>query len=650
MIDRFLRRLTVRRRIVGGVFALMLISALSIPIIVGNHNFVVNRLRQVADVEARTNRLLLLASTRIESSRVNLMRYTADYAPSTYEALDDVDQATQLLIEARDLSTSSDQKASIRALLDALAEYETLINDAEAEQQDDQGTDLRLVFQAQRLGNNIGQQIERIVADNEARITAANKTIYDQAQTRLTFLVASYLIALLCALILAFLVERSITRPVIELRDGAEAFRTGRTSVPIPVVGADELSLLAEAFNQMIAQSSDLISTLEQRVAERIRGMQTAAQVARATTSVLDPQDLLRQVVDLVRQRFDLYYVGLFLLEQEPGGSGRSFAVLRAGTGEAGQKMLARGHKLEMGGESMIGQCVARSQARIALDVGEEAVRFDNPFLPETRSELAVPLRSRGNVIGAMTVQSTEASAFDEGYIAILQTMADQVAVAIDNARLFADAQATLQEMETIHQQYLGQAWTAHASTREISGYEQVGTEMLPLRHNSLPQVPLVAMEQRPLVWRDESPTGEEPGPSTLVVPIVLRGQSIGALGFKESEGDRQWSTEDVTMAETIAEQLALAADNLRLLDETQRRAAREQLIGNISEQMQRATDIEDLMRIAAEELNRVLHGSRAFVHMGTVAELTGEDGNNGNKASQSDDTVVMGQDEERFV
>jgi GAF domain-containing protein/HAMP domain-containing protein len=649
MINRFLRRLTVRSRIVGGVLALMFVSALSIPIVVGNQNYVVSRLQQVADVEERTNRLLLLASTRIESSRVNLMRYTADYAPSTYESLDDVNQATELLVEAVHLTTSPDQQEIIASLAAALTEYKLLIQNAETEQQVNPNASLRLVFQAHRLGNDIGQQIERIVRDNEARIAAANQTIYDEAQTRLTFLVLGYLIALLFALISAFLVERSITRPVAELRDRAEAFQAGHTDITIPIVGRDELSLLAEAFNQMITQSSDLISTLGQRVDERIRGMQTAADVARATTSVLDPQELLRQVVDLVRQRFDLYYVGLFLLDEKPDESGRTFAVLRAGTGKAGQEMLAQGHKLEMGGESMIGQCVARSEARVALDVGEEAVRFENPLLPKTRSELALPLRSRGRVIGAMTVQSEQANAFDEAYIVVLQTMADQVAVAIDNARLFTNAQATLAEMETIHQRYLGEAWATHTSARTVSGYEQVGTEMTPLSHDPLPQVPLAITEQRPVVWRDRDQVGEF-SPTTLVVPIVLRGQSIGALGFKATETERQWSTEEVTMAEIIAEQLALAADNLRLLDDTQRRAAHERLVSDLSEQMQRATDMEDLMRIAAEGLNEALGGSRAYVRMGTATELASGNGHDGSEPTQFNDVVTAASDEEKLV
>ena len=166
--------------------------------------------------------------------------------------------------------------------------------------------------------------------------------------------------------------------------------------------------------------------------------LQAAAEVSRTVNSILEPKALLQRVVDLVRERFDLYYAGLFLVDprgewsDEPG----EWAVLRAGTGEAGQQMVAQGHKLRVGGESMIGACVAGAEARIAFDVGQEAVRFDNPFLPKTRSEMALPLTARGQAIGAMTIQSTQASAFSDEDITVLQTMADQVAIAIDNARL----------------------------------------------------------------------------------------------------------------------------------------------------------------------------------------------------------------------
>jgi GAF domain-containing protein len=377
-----------------------------------------------------------------------------------------------------------------------------------------------------------------------------------------------------------------------------------------------------------------LRASLEQRVADRTRGLQTAAKVARATTSVLDPDQLLHQVVNLVREQFHLYYVGLFLLDEE-----RRFAVLQAGTGEAGQQMLAQRHRLEVGGDSMIGWCVANAEARIALDVGEEAIRFDNPLLPYTRSEIALPLRSRGRVIGAMTVQSVEEAAFDEADIAVMQTMADQVAVAIDNAVLFAEAQAALEEAEVTHQRYLGQTWAEYTRGRAVSGYERTDVGMVPLGEEALPQIQQAMAEHRPVVWtgdpsigsgqalrqahdeaRDDAGSGHggdtDLSPSALVAPIMLRGQPIGALGFRGEV--RQWSDDDIALAEAIAEQLALAADNLRLLDETQRRAARERLTGEVTARMRETLDVDTVLQTAAREMREALGLEEVEVRMGT--------------------------------
>jgi putative methionine-R-sulfoxide reductase with GAF domain len=242
-------------------------------------------------------------------------------------------------------------------------------------------------------------------------------------------------------------VAQLLAGPIIRLTAVAASVTAGDLTAQARVESSDEIGTLATTFNSMTKQLRELISGLEQRVAERTRGLQAAAEVSRATTSVLDPNELLRQTVDLVRERFDLYYVGLFLLDEE-----RRFAVLHAGTGEAGQKMLARGHRLKVGGISMVGWCTANAQARIALDVGEEAVRFDNPLLPDTHSEMALPLISRGQVIGALDVQSTKEAAFDEADIAVMQTMADQLANAIENARLFEETQRLAQRERIISQ------------------------------------------------------------------------------------------------------------------------------------------------------------------------------------------------------
>jgi PAS domain S-box-containing protein len=160
--------------------------------------------------------------------------------------------------------------------------------------------------------------------------------------------------------------------------------------------------------------------------------MMAAADVSRAATQIHDVQELLDRCVDLIRTNFGFYYAAIFLID-EAG----EWANLRAATGEAGSKLKEQAHKLGVGSQSMVGWVTANNAARIALDVGEEAIRFDNPLLPKTRSEMALPLRVRGEVIGALDVQSTGLRAFTDEDIQSIQMMADQVAIAIENARLF---------------------------------------------------------------------------------------------------------------------------------------------------------------------------------------------------------------------
>ncbi len=173
--------------------------------------------------------------------------------------------------------------------------------------------------------------------------------------------------------------------------------------------------------------------------------LMTAAEISKSASTILDPDELMQEVVNVIQSRFGFYYVGLFLVDEEG-----EYAVLQAGTGEPGRLMLQAGHKLRVGGASMTGQCVAHGEARIALDVGEEAVRFDNPYLPLTRSEMALPLIARGQCIGALSVQSAQAAAFSPADIAALQTMADQVAVAITNARFYDQIQRYATHLEDL--------------------------------------------------------------------------------------------------------------------------------------------------------------------------------------------------------
>ncbi len=455
----------------------------------------------------------------------------------------------------------------------------------------------------------VGKMFEQQQAEFSARMEQLQRR---QFNTTLIMVGLAILSSSVSGLVF-YLTTSQIIRSVQMLEEAAEQLGAGELGVRAAVHGRDEIGVAAMAFNSMADQLQTALTDLEQRVAARVRSLQTAADVSRAITSVLDPDELLNRVVNLIRERFNLYYAGLFLVDD--ASDGEQFAVLRAGTGEAGQKMLELGHRLGVGSESMIGQCVSKDEARIALDVGEEAVRFINPYLPDTRSEMALPLRARGQVIGAMSVQSVEEAAFDETDISVLQTVADQVAVAIDNARLFADAQATLEEMESIQRRYLGQAWAKYLRETPRTSYETEHPGLPVLDKAVLPEAQQ-AMTQKDTVMLRNAPH------SALITPIALRGAVIGALGVHDDSEDRQWTTDEIALINAIAERMAVAADNLRLLDETQRRAARERLVGEIASRVRTSMDPDTILKATVEELGRALGARIAAI------QVTGPDGN----------------------
>lgn len=193
-------------------------------------------------------------------------------------------------------------------------------------------------------------------------------------------------------------------------------------------------------FKEVQEEHQDLITGMTKRTIQ----LQTAADVARAATSMLDINELLPNVVEIIRSHFEYYYVGMFLIEEN-----NEWAILRAATGETGEQLIEMKQRLKLEDSSMVGWCITHGQARIALDVGEDAVRFANPLLPLTRSEIALPLITHGNVIGAMTIQSEKPSAFSAVDITTLQAMADLVANALENARLYTERVRLNKELES---------------------------------------------------------------------------------------------------------------------------------------------------------------------------------------------------------
>ncbi len=396
-----------------------------------------------------------------------------------------------------------------------------------------------------------------------------------------------------------------------------------------------------------------LMADLEDRALQ----LQTAAEVARAASSILDPEELIQRVVDLARERFDLYYAGLFLVDRtgEWTGEPDRWAVLQAGTGEAGRQMMAAEHKLEIGGDSMIGWCVAYNRARIALDVGEEAVRFDNPFLPETRSEMALPLISRGEAIGAMTIQSTQPAAFDEQDIVILQTMSDQLANAIENARLFKERERRVAEQTIVSQ--IGQELSAALELDEllnvvyqqvsrvfdttnfyIATYQEGEPEWVSALHYERGEQQPVAHypvssgltgyiirnrrmlclsnveENRAFHQQQGSEAIGEPAKSWLGVPLIAADKVVGVMGVQSYEIENLYHQQHVTLFSTIADQVANAIENARLYEEVRSRAERLAVINRIGSAVSAVLDLDELVETVRQEVVTVFEPDAFFV------------------------------------
>ncbi|MBM2848483.1 MAG: Histidine kinase [Anaerolineales bacterium] len=379
----------------------------------------------------------------------------------------------------------------------------------------------------------------------------------------------------------------------------------------------------------------------------RAQQLATAAEVSRAATSVLDPGVLIRQAVELIRERFDLYYAAIFLVD-EAG----QWALLRHATGEAGQELLRRGHQLEVGGQSMVGWSVANRKARVALDVGQEAVRFANPLLPDTRSEMALPLAVGEAVLGALDVQSTQPNAFSAADVTVLQTMADQIAIALQNARLFKDVQ---QERETITLLY--DVLRALSSSLELTTTINTALQFAPrlgaqhayilvlgeseedilfrstvpgLDHfnaleargfgRAISQTGLerwVLENRRPAVVADTrqderwftvpSHAEQEPARSVISVPLRTQRGLAGVLAYTHSVPG-SLSEEQLPLVESIAGQVAIAIENARLFEQRRIQQVNAAALAHATQAMSRTLNETELMQIVTDELFDTFH------------------------------------------
>ena len=273
--------------------------------------------------------------------------------------------------------------------------------------------------------------------------------------------------------------------------------------------------------------------------------------------------------------------------------------------------MLASAHRIKIG-EGMIGWSIANAQSRIALDVGKDAVQFANPNLPDTRSEGALPLRSRGRVLGALTIQSALRAAFDEETITTLQTMTDQIAIALDNAELFAKNEAALEAERRAYGEMSREAWVNISKSQSIPRYisDTPGTSRSISEKQSAKT--LEAIQNKKIIQDDKL---------TAIIPIKSRGQVLGGVKLRKPEGGGVWTQEQLETVETLAEQLSISLESARLFDQSQRRAAREHIISDVSSRIRETLDIETVLQTAVQEIHKSLNLNDVSIELQEIDE-----------------------------
>ncbi len=423
--------------------------------------------------------------------------------------------------------------------------------------------------------------------------------------------IARLLISTAVAITFGFLISTSIARAIgqrlANVESMAHAMEDGyldRRAI-IPIGGRDEIAALANTLNNMYRQLQDTLANLEHRVQERTRDLALANQesqrrakqfeaitlVSNAISSIRSLDQLLPQIAEVISREFGYYHVGIFLLDDR-----KEYAVLSASNSEGGQRMLARGHRLKVGEQGIVGYATATGQPRIALDVGQDAVFFDNPDLPKTRSEMALPLKVGNMVVGALDVQSTEPAAFSEEDVRVLSLLADQVSLAIENARLFDQARKSLDEAETVYRQYIRQAWHRLPKEQKLAAilYSADG-----IRQIATPSDWQRIHQER----RKRAANGQT---QERTVSLEIRGETIGTLSV-QLPADKALTPEQEALIQAVAERVTIAAENARLFDETARRAERERLVSDITTKIRNTNDPERMVEVALAELKAAL-------------------------------------------
>lgn len=422
-----------------------------------------------------------------------------------------------------------------------------------------------------------------------------------------------FLISCPFVILAGWLVGNRLSAPLNTLKNDVQRMASGDLDHRANITSKDEFAELARSFNFMTSQVQILVDELEDRVEQRTselekrtRYLEATTNVSQAAAGILDVDELINKVVEEIRSQFQLYYVGLFITDDN-----HEWAVLRSGTGDAGRTMVSRGHRIKVGC-GMIGWSIANNQPRVAQSAKDDEIRLVTAELPHTQSEAALPLRSRGRVLGAISVQSEQLGAFDEQTIKVLQTMADQVAMALDNAMLFTQSQKALEAELRALGQIGREGWQRFFQDNPEIGYKFFVNHLTSVDGEWDTSMMEAAHSGRSI----------EDDFGNLTIPIKIRNEVIGVIRFNkgrtpgspDTSFHPSWTSEEINTLEILLDQVGQAIESARLYEDAERRATRERLTGEITAKVRSSNDPQTIMQTAVRELRRALHASRAKV------------------------------------
>lgn len=448
-----------------------------------------------------------------------------------------------------------------------------------------------------------------------AIVTARNETA---RQTRVAAVESYFTLAIIIAtaLVISLAIGRIITAPIQKLTQTANQIIAGDLNAQADATARDETGTLSNAFNSMTSRLRETLAGLEQRVADRTseltdankrnevraRQFESIARVARTIGSTQELDILLPKIAETISRQFEFYHIGIFLLDSQ-----QNYAVLSASNSEGGRKMLANNHKLKVGETGIVGNVSSTGKARVALDTGQDAVYFNNPFLPETHSEIALPLLAGDAIIGALDVQSRDINAFRDEDIDALSILADQVSVAIQNARQHEETRKALAESEALSRQLAGTQWREFTQRRKLVGIRHSGARATLLYDNNGKDEPA----------RESSESEAQPKRRTglISLPITMRGEPIGTVEVR-TPNNQHWDKDELDIVSAIIERAALALENARFFEDSQKRAAKERAIGEIAAKISAQNKVDELLRTTILELRHTIPGAEVSIQI----------------------------------